>query len=1277
MLDGWLLKAIRALSRGTKIESVASLLLKIIHQQLVLKKSILILDSRLLQSSSKETTNFFTVVADCSSAENITETKNSIEPKITFYSSPNLNKVNAPYSLLKHCRHHPRPKFIFKTDNNLSDTYLKQQQPHNFSYFPLIDRQQFCGILYLENIGDCNSLNQLTKQAIAVLATQAAIAFHRIERDRNRLIKAKSLEKQLKLLKNQLKQQQKTQKALEARIQHQLSLEKIVQKIRSCSDPKGVIETTVREIEAAFKVTRCRVHSYVRIATQTEDLSLQFPAMDLKHDRAIAIDNVEESPLIEYAEPIFKHWQIKSLLVVNTSYGGKVNGLIMLQCDRHRQWTTAEITAIETIAAQVGIAIAYTSFLEQQRLKLDSQNYLLQQISESKKAQTIFQDREEIYQTIFDGVSIGIVEKKYDSNSIIRANAQFCALIGYSKRELLDKTFIEITHPEDVDQTLTLIEQLQTGQIDRFSIEKRYLCKNGSYIWAKTTVCPLRTGEKTTSCLAVVEDITSSEQDRKKLKQQAAAMEAAIDGIAILERGHFVYLNLSHAVMFGYDNPVELLGQNWQILYEPEEAQKLQQEAFAIFQQQGYWRGESQAKKKDGTLFEEEIALIKLNDNQMVCICRDISDRKQQEKQLKASQQRYKALAAAAPVGIFRTDAEGNFTYVNQRWCNITQLSPQEAMNRGWLKAVHPQERETVAAQWQEAVEDRASFCSEYRFLTRHQVEIWVFSQAIVEYDEEGTLLGYVGTIVNISQLKESQKVLAQQLGKEQLLSQIVQEIRCNLNTEAIFQTAAIQIGRTFQVSRCLIYKYVNNPDPQVPLVAQYSDNNSLFNRELPIIENSHLEKVLNQDLAVVSFDIERELPAEVRKICQDFQIKSMLAVRTSDRGEPNGVIVLHQCDRYRKWSTDEVELIEAVALQMGIAIAQAQLLEREQQQRRELYLNNLALTKAKQDAEVANQAKSQFLAQMSHELRTPLNAILGFSQIMVSDTSLDSSQQEQLSIINRSGQHLLKLINNILDLSKIEAGKISLQQDCLDFYDFISVLEKMFQLQAQTKGLQLKVEIDRNVPQYIVTDGVKLRQIFINLLDNAIKFTQEGEVSLQIRSQQQSLIFKIADSGAGIPKAELNRIFEPFEQTDTGIKSGQGTGLGLSICRSLIKLLGGMLEVESVVDKGTTFLFQIPIQIADCKIGNKSNLPQPTREFCEEVAIAPEIDLEELEQMPIQWLEKLHHAAIAASDRQIQQLIASIAEEHPALAANLTKMVDNFALEGIIDRTESLLNIE
>ncbi|MBE9115678.1 response regulator [Lusitaniella coriacea LEGE 07157] len=279
------------------------------------------------------------------------------------------------------------------------------------------------------------------------------------------------------------------------------------------------------------------------------------------------------------------------------------------------------------------------------------------------------------------------------------------------------------------------------------------------------------------------------------------------------------------------------------------------------------------------------------------------------------------------------------------------------------------------------------------------------------------------------------------------------------------------------------------------------------------------------------------------------------------------------------------------------------------------------ALQEAKEVAEAANQAKSTFLANMSHELRSPLNVILGFCQLMSRSTNLQEEHRDNIQIMNRSGQHLLALINNVLDLSKIEAGRITLEVTPFSLANLLKEVREMFNLKAENKGLKLVFAQATELPPSIQTDKVKLRQVLINLMSNAIKFTERGSIALNVsavgddpQEDRVQLRFEVADTGAGIAPEELNLLFEAFSQTTTGQEAKEGTGLGLAIAQKFVRLMGGEIAVTSTVGEGTTFSFTIPVRPAS----NAES--EPSAALQRVIALAPDSPRDRLLVVDDRW---------------------------------------------------------
>lgn len=281
------------------------------------------------------------------------------------------------------------------------------------------------------------------------------------------------------------------------------------------------------------------------------------------------------------------------------------------------------------------------------------------------------------------------------------------------------------------------------------------------------------------------------------------------------------------------------------------------------------------------------------------------------------------------------------------------------------------------------------------------------------------------------------------------------------------------------------------------------------------------------------------------------------------------GLLIIEDSGREKKLRGEEEELLKTVATLLGASLTN------------EKY--KIDSEKAREYSDKANRAKSEFLASMSHEIRTPLNSILGYAQMLKEEHTLDEKQTEAIDIIGNSGNHLLSLVNDILDLSKIEANMFEFEKNSFSFSDMLTNLEAMARVKAQNRGLTFKTNFQETLPTKVMGDQRRLSQVLLNILSNAISYTNEGTVHFDVSFADDEFIFRIKDSGIGIPENKIQEIFKPFRQLKSDSSSlSKGSGLGLTISKELIQRMGGTLEVKSKLNEGTEFTIKLTLEIAE-----------------------------------------------------------------------------------------------
>ena len=618
------------------------------------------------------------------------------------------------------------------------------------------------------------------------------------------------------------------------------------------------------------------------------------------------------------------------------------------------------------------------------------------------------------------------------------------------------------------------------------------------------------------------------------------------------------------------------------------------------------------------------------NPLRMVGSMTDISDRKAAELALWRVTQAVESTSDAIAIA----DLKGRSIYHNQAFIQRYGYTVAELNDLGDSAALYV--RPKSYKQIYKNIRQGRSWCGEVPLQNKSNEAVTALVRADSIKDINGNSIGLIAVITDITKRKESEAILRQQLKREQLAVAMMERIRSSLNLEEILRKAVEEVRQFLQVDRTAIYQFKPDWSGFIAVESVAKSSYSILGMEIYDTCFGEAYVSLYQDGRIrVTDDVYNAGLADCYlDLLTRLQVRANLVVPILQGENLWGLLIAQHCTAPRPWQKLEAECLKQLAVQLAIAIQQSTLFQQAQTEIADRKLAEAALQLAKEAAESANRAKSDFLANMSHELRTPLNGILGYIQLLKPDKNLTAEQQESLNSVHQCGNHLLTLINDVLDLAKIEASKMELLPTNLHFPSFVKSIVDLFQMRSDQKRIAFNYEQVTSLPNWVLADEKRLRQVLINLLSNAVKFTNNGGVTfkvgyaenfLQTSTANSSLTaqaaalsinltanldgaqgtkeapevqraanleqlptakirFQIEDTGIGISQNKLEEIFLPFHQVGDRNNFVEGTGLGLSISQKLVKMMGSQIRVQSTSGKGSIFWLDLDLPaVAQC----------------------------------------------------------------------------------------------
>lgn len=786
-------------------------------------------------------------------------------------------------------------------------------------------------------------------------------------------------------------------------------------------------------------------------------------------------------------------------------------------------------------------------------------------VSDRKQLELALKASEAQLSNILDsiGASVGNFYVDQDNHWETIYHSLGCiSVFGYSLEEFSVDLWLSSIVSEDYQtffpEALKAIREERTA-----TFEYRYYHPTGEIRWIADTFTS-RWDPQTERWVVTLVGVDIS--DRKAAEEKIQVQQQFLNDImktvpcAIFVRdsdGKFLTLNQAASEIHGV-SPEQLIGKyetEVNPCFSAERLRKILDENQRVIQSgrsQSFWDQRLITASGEERWFHTYLIPYLKKDGEIIGVIGasiDVTENKHIGQALRESESRFRTIFENAQIGIVVcTLPEFRFSLVNPFFEELLGYSTEELSTLSWQQISYCDPSNTTELDVSTNVdigiehilnqgrpESTESYQTEQRFICKTGEMIWTHLIISALRNSQGQVIGIIALVEDISDRKRAELALRD---SENRFRNLIEQ-----TTDWVWQIDAE--GSFIYVS------------PQVESILGYPPSHILGKNMLDFIappERDHIYHVLS------SF---------TQDITSFTRLEKTLIRR-------DGVAVILE--------SSASPVIDMEGKMQGYRGISRDITERKQAETR--------LKQAKQEAEAANLAKSQFLANMSHELRTPLNAILGFAQIMHYDSHLTNEHQGFIQTILQSGEHLLELINEVLDLSKIEAGHATLDLSTVYLPEFLQSLTTMLHHQASSKGLQLEFHLDRSIPPYVTTDQHKLRQVLINLLGNAIKFTDDGQVTLRVVAampvdvnqdylRQVMVTFEVKDTGIGISPEDQLSVFEAFEQVKHDHKFTEGTGLGLTISNRLVELMGGKILLHSSLGEGSTFYFSIPMELA------------------------------------------------------------------------------------------------